>query len=58
MIYSTVNIRHPVTGKRVKANFIKDYFGKHLYGVVIVGSKNTDPVYHKEEIEYLPDDEI
>lgn len=53
----TANIKHPETGKKVKANFIDDYFGKHEYGIVIVGSKDGDKVYREEEIERLEDDE-
>ena len=53
----TANIKHPETGEKVKANFIDDYFGKHKYGIVIVGSKDTDKVYREEEIERLEDDE-
>jgi hypothetical protein len=52
----TKNIKHPITGEKVKANFLDDYFGKHEYGVFIVGSKDTDPVYREEEIEVLPDE--
>lgn len=48
---STTWIKHPKTGKSVRANFIDNHFDKHQYGVVIVGSKDTDPVYWKEEIE-------
>jgi len=47
----TTNIKHPVTGKTVKANFIDDHFGNHKYGVVLVGSKDTDPIYRAEDIE-------
>ena len=53
----TANVVHPETGKPVKANFIDDYFGKYECGIVIVGSKDSDPVYREEEIERLPDDE-
>jgi predicted site-specific integrase-resolvase len=46
----TANIKHPITGKKVKANYIDDYFGKHKYGIVLVGSNDNDPVYREEDI--------
>ncbi|MEA2087641.1 MAG: hypothetical protein U9O91_06040 [Candidatus Caldatribacteriota bacterium] len=44
-------IKHPKTGKPVRANFLDNYFAKREYGVVIIGSKDTDPVYRENEVE-------
>jgi hypothetical protein len=44
-------IKHPKTGKPVKALYIDDYFGKHKYGVAIIGEKDT--VYREEEVEII-----
>jgi len=44
-------IKHPVTGKKVLASFLDNHFGNRQYGVVIVGSKDTDKIYKEDEIE-------
>jgi hypothetical protein len=52
----TANVVHPITGKKVKATYLDNYFGLHKYGVVLVGDDDT--VYREEEIEKLEDDEF
>ena len=41
-------VKHPVTGEKVEAIFLDDYFGKHEYGVKIVGEEK---VYRGDEVE-------
>lgn len=47
----TTWIKHPQTGESVQANFIDNYFENREYGVVILGSKDTDPVYRGDEVK-------
>lgn len=46
--------KHPKTGQMEEAEWIDDYYGRHVYGVRFPGS---DVVYHQWAHEWEHDDE-